>query len=215
MCVTEGGAVLAFGANRTGQLGVGDSLYRIVPTLLRGELENKSVLQVAAGNEHTVFVTADGLVLVCGHGGLGQLGAGDKEDRVVPTLVRGELEGRKVLRVAAGGQSGHHTMCLTEDGLVFTFGNNYYGQLGVGDTENRLVPTLLRGELENKSVLQVAAGLAHTIFVAADGLVFTCGGRGQYQRAAGWGQHIRRQAGTNAGYKAAARQSSSVCCSRR
>ena len=90
----------------------------------------------------------------------------------MPTLVRGELEGRKVLQVAAGGA---HTVCVTEDGAVFALGSNYRGQLGVGDYENRLLPTLLRGELENKSVLQVAAGCGHTMFVTADGLVFACG----------------------------------------
>ena len=69
-------------------------------------------------------------------------------------------------------------MCATEDGAVFTFGSNEEGQLGVGDSlrGGRLVPTLLRGELENKSVVQVAAGYSHTICVTKDGLVFACGG---------------------------------------
>ena len=164
--------VSAWGENEYVQLGVGDKEKRVVPTLVTGLLKTKSVVQVAAGGAHTACLTADGLVLVCGDGNAGQLGVGDTEDRVVPTLVRGELEGRKVLQVAAGG---NHTMCVTEDGSVFAFGYNYRGQLGVGVTEERLVPTLLRGELENKLVLQVAAGCIHTVFVTADGLVFSCG----------------------------------------
>ena len=128
---------------------------------------------------------------------------------MVPTLVRGELEGRKVLHVAAGSD---HTMCVTQDGLVFAVGHNAEGQLGVGDTEDRLVPTLLRGELANKPVLQVAAGTKHTMFVTADGLVFACAW-GQPLRSAGCGGR-RKQAGTNTGCWAAARQSSNVCCSR-
>ena len=138
-----------------------------------------------------------------------------KTDGVVPTLVRGELGGRKVLQVAAGGG----TICVTEDGSVFAFGYNGCGQLGVGDTQNRLVPTLLRVELENKSVLQVANGDGHTMFVTGDGLVFACAvrvqSRGpQLHRSAGCRRH-RRRAGANAGYRATARQNSSVCCSRR
>ena len=173
LCVNAGGRVFAWGGNARGQLGVGGGREkRVVPTLVTGLLKTKTVVQVTAGNAHTACLTADGLLFVCGYAGQGQLGVGDTEDRVVPTLVRGELQGRKVLQVAAGG---HHTMCVTEDGAVFSFGNNYKGQLGVGDTERRLVPTLLRGELENKSVLQVAAGVAHTMFVTADGLVFACG----------------------------------------
>ena len=61
---------------------------------------------------------ADELVFASGYNEWGQLGVGDTEDRLVPTLVRGELEGRKVLQVAAGG---NHTVCVTEDGAVFAF----------------------------------------------------------------------------------------------
>ena len=175
LCVNAGGRVFAWGENELGQLGVGDKENRVVPTLVTGLLKTKTVVQVTAGTCHTACLTADGLVFMCGRGGQGQLGVGDIEDRVVPTLVRGELEGRTVLQVAAGGA---HTVCVTDDGSVCAFGYNGVGQLGVGDTERRLVPTLLRGELENKSVLQVAAGYAHTIFVTADGLVFACGFNG-------------------------------------
>ena len=143
-----------------------------MPTPVAGLLKAKAVMQVTAGYMHAACLTADGLVFACGFGCQGQLGVGDTESRVVPTLVRGELEGRKVLQVAAGSL---HTICMTEDGAMSAFGRNDEGQLGVGDTENRLVPTLLRGELENKSVVQVAAGCTHTVFVTGDGLVFAWG----------------------------------------
>ena len=164
--------MLAWGLNNYVQPGGGDTKKRVVPTLITGLLKTKTVVQVTARSFHTACLTADGLVFVCGNGDYGQLGVGDTEGRVVPTLVRGELGGRKVLQVAAGGA---HTVCVTEDGAVFAFGDTEHGQLGVGDRDNRLVPTLLRGELENKSVLQVAAGNDHTVFVTKDGLVFACG----------------------------------------
>ena len=162
-----------WGNNGSGQLGVGDTDNRAVPTLVTGLLKTKTVVQVAAGWEHSACLTADGLVYVCGYVGQGQLGVGNTEGRVVPTLVRGELQGRKVLQVVAAAGA-FHTVCVTGDGAVFAFGNNGDGQLGLGDTEDRLVPTLLRGELENKSVMQVAAGSEHSVFVTADGL-FVCG----------------------------------------
>jgi alpha-tubulin suppressor-like RCC1 family protein len=185
LCVNAGGRVSAWGANGYGQLGVGygqlgvgygrlrDTEERVVPTLVTRVMTNKSILQVTAGSGHSACLTADGLLFVCGKGALGQLGGGNREKRVVPTLVRGELEGRKVLQVAAGG---FHTVCVTEDGSVFAFGGNANGQLGVADRlrESRLVPTLLRG-LENKSIVHVAAGRLHTVFVTGDGLVLACG----------------------------------------
>jgi len=172
LCVNAGGSVFGWGDNFQGQLGVVDTDNREMPTLINGLLKTKTVVQVAAGYEHTVCLTADGLLYVSGSGDAGQLGVGVTENRVVPTLVRGELEGRKVLQVAAGGG---HTACVTEDGAAFAFGYNANGQLGLGVTEERNVPTLLRGELENKSVMQVAAGNNHTIFVTADGLGYACG----------------------------------------
>ena len=41
--------------------------------------------QVSAGNAHTVTITRKGVVHACGHGGQGQLGSGDSNDRTVLT----------------------------------------------------------------------------------------------------------------------------------
>ena len=100
LCVSAGGRVFAWGVNYSGQLGVGDEEKRVVPTLVTGLLKTKTVVQVTAGFLFSAYLTADGLVFVCGENEAGQLGVGDREGRVVPTLVQGELEGRKVLQVA-------------------------------------------------------------------------------------------------------------------
>ena len=156
VCVTAEGAVFAFGCNSFGQLGFGDTGERNVPTLLRGELENKPVMQVAAGAGHTVFVTRDGLVFACGGNDAGQLGVGDTGDNVmVPTLVTGQLQGKTAVYTAAGDD---HTLCITADGSLFSWGanssSNGYGQLGVGDTEDKHVPTLVTG-LQGKRLMQI------------------------------------------------------------
>ena len=155
LCVSAGGSLSCWGSNEDGQLGVGDLENRAVPTMVTGLLKTKMVVQVTAGCCHTACLTADGLVFVCGDGSSGQLGVGDTECRVVPTLVQGELEGRQVLQVAAGG---FHTVCMAEDGSASAFGDNDTGKLGVGDMEMRTLPTLLRGKLEHKSLVRVAAG---------------------------------------------------------
>ena len=36
-----------------------------------------------------------------------------------------------------------HSGCVTESGHVYTWGNNYYGRLGLGDENNRYSPTLV------------------------------------------------------------------------
>ena len=49
--------------------------------------------------------------------------------RYVPTLARGELEGRKCLAVAGGWRQ---SMVIDSEGGVFTWGWGSYGQLGLG-----------------------------------------------------------------------------------
>ena len=90
----------------------------------------------AAGNNHTLCVNAGGRVFAWGENELGQLGVGDKENRVVPTLVTGLLKTKTVVQVTAGWE---HTACLTADGLVFVCGYGTHDRLGVGDTEDRVV----------------------------------------------------------------------------
>ena len=130
MGVTEDGIVFAFEYNHTGELGVGDYEERLVPILLRGELKNKSILQVAAGNIHTMFVAADGLVYACGNNDMEQLGVGNTGRRLVPTLVTGQLQGQTAMYVAAGNS---HTLCTTANGSVFTWGSGNAWRLGLGD----------------------------------------------------------------------------------
>ena len=50
------------------------------------------------------------------------------------------------------------------------------GQLGLGDDRsNKLVPTQVTGELQNKAAVQVAAGDQHSMCVASDGSVYIWG----------------------------------------
>ena len=60
--------------------------------------------------------------------------------------------GRYVIDAAAGIE---HTVLLTSDGALYTFGSNEFGQLGLGDTRARTAPA--RVELA-KDITTVACG---------------------------------------------------------
>ena len=88
---------------------------------------------------------------------------------------------------------GDHTSVITESGKVYTFGQSYNGQLGLGTHQLEAdTPTLLTslvssihdsggGELEHgvgaggHQVEQISCGEAHTSFVTTSGLLLTCG----------------------------------------
>ena len=77
-----------------------------------------------------------------------------------------------MVHVAAGEC---HTICSTADGSVFSWGGNNFGQLGLGDDRtNKLVPSLVKGELQGKQVVHVAAGDRHSACVTDNGLMYMC-----------------------------------------
>ena len=78
----------------------------------------------------------------CGGTNNGQLGVGDTEHRLLPTLVTGQLQVKAAVYVATGE---YHTLCITADGSLFSWGENSNGQLGVGDTESMHAPKLVTG----------------------------------------------------------------------
>jgi len=63
-----------------------------------------------------------------------------------------------------------HTMILKTDGTLWACGNNQYGQLGDGTTEDRAIPVKM---MEN--VASVSAGYKHTLILKTDGILWACG----------------------------------------
>ena len=70
---------------------------------------------------------------------------------LVPTLVGGPLDARRVSVVAC---SYYHSVAFAQ-GELFGFGRNDYGQLGLGDTVDRLTPTRIEG-CSGKEVVSLA-----------------------------------------------------------
>ncbi len=66
---------------------------------------------------------------------------------------------------------GHHYVALKGNGTVYTWGYNNSGELGLGDTNNRLEPT----QTNMKNVIDIAAGESYTIILKSDGTVWTSG----------------------------------------
>src|ERR1039457_1623813 len=85
-----------------------------------------NVVMVAAGENHSLFVKADGTLWVMGWNIYGQLGNGNHSDSnvIFPACVASN-----VVAVAAGC---YHSLFETVDGTLWVMGLNFYGQLGNG-----------------------------------------------------------------------------------
>src|SRR3990167_2889931 len=67
---------------------------------------------------------------------------------------------------------GHHNLFLDPSGSVWSCGYNKYGQLGLGDVENRNVPTKITGL---PKITSVSAGEYFSLFLDEKGFVWSCG----------------------------------------
>ncbi|KAG8444841.1 hypothetical protein GDO86_009844 [Hymenochirus boettgeri] len=119
-----------------------------------------------------IYIKQKGQVYTCGHGQGGRLGHGDELTCLVPRLVEG-LSAHPCGQVAAAKD---HTIVLTEDGHVYTFGLNTFHQLGIiPPISNSNVPRQVQAKtMKGKIVLGVAAGKFHTVMWTKDA-VYTMG----------------------------------------
>lgn len=157
------GALWDWGNNSNGQLGNGSTAQSSVPLQVSG----MTGVLVAAGNTHTAALKSDHTVWTWGNNSSGQLGDGTTTQRLVPVQVSGLP--LTIKAIAAGSD---HTVALSDDGTVWTWGNNSNGQLGDGTTTQRLTPVQV---INLTGVTAIAAGSAHTVVLKNDGTVWAWG----------------------------------------
>ncbi|KAG9131684.1 hypothetical protein Leryth_009413 [Lithospermum erythrorhizon] len=167
LALTMEGHLRSWGRNQNGQLGLGTTEDCLIPQSIEA-FQGIPVKMVAAGAEHTAAVTEDGDLFGWGWGRYGNLGLGDRNDRLIPERVSVDT---KMVMVACGWR---HTISVTSSGSIYTFGWNKYGQLGNGDFEDRLVPHRLDA-FQDQLICQISGGWRHTMALRNDGNLYGWG----------------------------------------
>ncbi|GAB5469960.1 MAG: hypothetical protein Kilf2KO_29900 [Rhodospirillales bacterium] len=160
------------GENVVGQLGngsVGFDVKTPLPVTLPDGF-SATITSVSAGLLHTTFLTDGGDVYAFGFNNRGPLGTGDEDTRTQAVLVEA-LDDVNVIGIENGNGV---SFALAEDGRLFAWGNNANGQLGLGDLEERLLPTAVEA-LADETVVAVSSGTSHTLVLTADGQVYAFG----------------------------------------
>lgn len=138
------------------------SVIRAIPVIMQ---------DIVMAKFHTVVLTKDPVsnLFVCGHGTGGRLGTGKEETQFgFQCLQDPMLMHRKVVSVALGQD---HTLAVSDQGEIFSWGSNHFGQLGCGmpkpnaRTEDfvQLVPKQLFGPLKKEVIIGVAASRIHSV----------------------------------------------------
>ena len=138
LSLTSDMMVYSWGSNHNGQLGLGNRKNRNTPTHIQ-ELKDKSISHILSGYESSFALTKDGKIYSWGRNDFGQLGVGDKQRKLVPTLIS-ELQNSVIVSMVAGA---FHNFAIDEKSRVFAWGRNNFGQLGLGDRFDRKNPILI------------------------------------------------------------------------
>jgi alpha-tubulin suppressor-like RCC1 family protein len=167
LALATDGILYAWGENVNGQLGQGhlDNLPtpHVVPI-------PDPVVSVACGT-HVLALTNKGVLYTWGFSDNGECGLGfSKSDVENPSIVSGIPS--PIAKVFAG----FHSMALTTNGDLYTWGWGEQGSLGLGDTENRDTPKFLMSR-----VVDAACGGGHAFVIMEDGTIkgWGCNGHGQ------------------------------------
>ncbi len=134
-CAIDGGDLWCWGADDDGQLGDGGEPD---DDAAGGPLVVADLVPVmaAAGGDHTCAIDGGGAVVCWGRNDAGQLGDGTTQLRTAPGAAV-VLGGRSAVEIGAGDL---FSCALLEDGAVRCWGDNEFGQLGDGTTEEREEP---------------------------------------------------------------------------
>ncbi|XP_077244394.1 regulator of chromosome condensation (RCC1) family protein isoform X2 [Tasmannia lanceolata] len=128
------------------------------------------VAAVACGGFFTVALTSEGQLWSWGANSNFELGRGDKFSDWRPQPIP-SLQGVRIIQIACGG---YHSLALTDDGKVLSWGHGGHGQLGKHPLQSGKVPVVIEA-LAEEHVVQIACGGSSSAAVTDNGKLYMWG----------------------------------------
>ncbi|CAG2113663.1 unnamed protein product [Medioppia subpectinata] len=177
--VTTDDRVFGFGSNCFGRLGLGvsDAIER---PQLNATLTGKKIMKICYGLGHCLGLTSGGQCYGWGQNSCGQLGIGSVEDMSTPQPIKIlslKLRIKPIQDISCGD---NHSLALTSDGIVYSFGANDRRQCGHESGDIVCTPTKLT--IKAKFVT-ISCGRKHSAALSCLGTVYV------------WGNNERKQLG--------------------
>jgi alpha-tubulin suppressor-like RCC1 family protein len=147
------GEVWGWGFNNKGQIGDNTTMWKYSPYSLIGS--NKTFCQISAGFSFSLSIDKNGRVWGWGYNNKGQIGDNSVTSKSTPVSILGA---NKTFCFISGGES--HAISIDYNGLMWGWGYNYYGQLGIGNNANGMAPFSVNGA--NKTFCEIAAGQSNS-----------------------------------------------------
>ena len=122
-------------------------------------LKDRDFIKIRTGRNHTLFLDTFGVVWACGINVNGGLGLGHCNDVYEPEMIQWFVDNHvKIVDIKCGSD---HNLCLDEDGKVYSFGANHYGQCGDSSTVHLSLPKMVK-YFKGRKVLRIDCGSNHS-----------------------------------------------------
>jgi alpha-tubulin suppressor-like RCC1 family protein len=186
LVVTSSGQLFSFGSNGLGELGTsaeaGTFTALPTPELVTLPGATGPVVHAAGGENFSLALTSTGQLYGFGANASGELGrtppANVLEPSPTPALIT--VPGVTFTQVSAGGE---HVLAISSTGVLYSFGEDRYGQLGYETAKNietnqhipNPTPTPVTLPGATGTVTQVAAGLEFSLALTSTGQLYAFG----------------------------------------
>ncbi len=158
--------VKCWGDNSSGQLGNGGTESKVSPMTVSNLSD---VDTIYAGNSHTCALTIGDRAKCWGWNTYGQVG-NDSTNNVLTPVNVSNLD-NNIIQIAPANT---YTCAVTDGGKARCWGDNNYGQLGIGTTTNSSVPVTVNGLSTGVNSISTYAG--HTCALLEDNARVMCWG---------------------------------------
>lgn len=185
VALNDNGDVYTWGRGDANQLGLPTSelfkddlgLVALKPCKLSFFTENDIFIKSAAcGEAHTLLLDTLGTVYSFGWAEDGQLGITDekissefmsKEINIIDSLSE-----KEIIQISAGS---NFSICLSQEGKVFVWGNTEHGQLGY-ETDQKIqkLPVLVE-KIKDEKIISLCCGESHVLCITSDLKYFAWG----------------------------------------
>jgi uncharacterized repeat protein (TIGR02543 family) len=185
--ISSSGRVFTWGYNLDGQLGnatTGSSNNKSIPTEITSRFSlaaEDKIVAISLGSSHSSAISSTGRVFTWGNNTSGQLGDTTTTLRNTPTEITSRFSlaaGDKIVSMSLGSS---HSSAISSTGRVFTWGNNFYGQLGdatTGSSNDKSIPTEITSRFSlaaGDKIVSLSLGQSHSSAISSTGRVFTWG----------------------------------------
>jgi len=198
LVVTTTGQLYAFGSNASGQLGTftnsGTGNPTPTPTLISLPGATGPVIQASSGRNHSMAVTSTGQLYTFGSNSDGQLGRSLNFGTGNPNPLPEEVSLPGATGPVVWASAGYaHGLAVTSTGQLYSFGENFYGQLGIpasaGTFKDIPVPQLVSLPGASGPVVRASAATYNSYVVTSTGQLFGFGSNrwGQLATSTGLG----------------------------